>query len=170
MSPIDLDQKITFLVGRPCSGKTKTAIETCRKLLKENWNIIYYHAEGAMEAQPTEYGVETSDQLLQMRLILDLNFNLQDLEEQITRNTENQKPNGTLVVIDTLDLFDCDKDEFISLIESSNNQLDIYFLILTNIPRMYERRHRDCAEQHIRETCPLNIDNQIIVLGNFPNE
>ena len=159
--------KVTFLAGRPSSGKTKTAVDTCRCLLSEGWNVIYYHAEGSIDSQPTSYGVETPDQLLQFQLVLDLNFDLKGLTDRIHRPSENSPQAGMLVVIDTVDLFDCDREELLLLIDSLSSKPDIHFLLLTYIPRSFEKRHKDHAEQFARETYSLNIDYEVIVLGNF---
>ena len=168
MSPLRIDDKITFLSGRPCSGKTRTAIDTCETLLRKRWNIIYWHAEGPADARPTEYGVAVPDQLLQMQLITDLHFSPDDLRQRIQRPTEIIDPKGTLVVIDTLDLFDCIPEDFIPFIESFDGNKVLHFLVLTQIPRYLERKTRDHAEEFVRSTYPTKLQSQIIVLGKFP--
>ncbi len=170
MGNFDLSKNITFLSGRPSSGKTRGAIDTCRSLLKQCWNVIYWHAEGAADAHPTEYGVETPDQLLQMQLITELHFSCADLRARINRPTETINPTGTLVVIDTLDLFDCIPDDFIRFVETFEKDKKIHFLILTQIPRYLENRTRDNAEEFVRTEYPTRLDNQVFVVGNFPDE
>lgn len=167
---IELNCVITFLSGRPSSGKTRGAIETCRSLLNQNWNVIYWHAEGPAGAHPTDYGVETPEQLLQMQLITDLHFSCADLRTRINRPTETINPTGTLVVIDTLDLFDCIPDDFIQFVETFEQDKKIHFLILTQIPRYLENKTRDHAEEFVRTEYPTRLNNQVIVVGKFPDE
>ena len=170
MSPIRIDHKVTFLSGRPCSGKTRTAVATCEKLLKNGWNIIYWHGEGSLDARPTDYGVVNPDQLLQMQLITDLHFSVDDLRHRIQRPTETINSSGTLVVIDTLDLFDCIPDDFILFVETFEQDKEIHFLILTQIPKYLERRTRDHAEEFVRTAYSTSLDHKIVILGNFPDE
>ena len=169
MNPIEISQKITFLSGRPNSGKTRTAIATCEELLGKGWNIIYWHAEGPAGAHPTDYGVEVPEQLLQMQLITDLHFSCEDLRNSINRPTETISPTGTLLVIDTLDLFDSIPDDFISFLETFEQNTKLYFLVLTQIPRYLEKRTRDHAEEFVRSNYQTSVDHQIVVLGTFPN-
>lgn len=170
MIPIDINSRITFLSGRPSSGKTRTAIETCRSLLNQNWNIIYWHAEGPADTHPTAYGATTPDQLLQMQLILELHFSADDLRNRINRPTEIINPAGTLVVIDTLDLFDCIPDDFIPFMETFGQDKKLHFLILTQIPRCLENKTRDHADEFVRTAYPTKHDSQIVVVGNFPDD
>ncbi|MDZ4661472.1 MAG: hypothetical protein SGJ18_07600 [Pseudomonadota bacterium] len=165
-----LEPPLRLGYGRPCSGKTRTAIATCESLLSKNWNVIYWHAEGKEDARPTEYGVANPDQLLQMQLITDLHFSPDDLLNRIQRPTEIIDPKGTLVVIDTLDLFDCIPDDFFPFIESFDENKTLHFLILTQIPRYLERKTRDHAEEFVRSAYPTTLQHQIIVLGKFPDE
>ncbi len=170
MNHIELFHKITFLSGRPCSGKTSAAKATCEALLAKSWNIIYWHAEGLADARPTEYGVETPDQLLQMQLITELHFSADDLRNRINRPTEAINPAGTLVVIDTLDLFDCIPDDFIPFMETFEQDKKLHFLVLTQIPRYLEKKTKDHVEEFVRSAYPTRLDSQIVVLGNFPDE
>lgn len=170
MSPIEIDRKITFLSGRRCSGKTRTAIATCEVLLQKGWNVIYWHAEGPEGARPTDYGVTIPDQLLQMQLITDLHFSVEDLKRRIQRPTETIDPSGLLVVIDTLDLFDCIPDDFFPFIETFEGVKTLHFLILTQIPRYVERKTKDHAEEYVRVAYPASLDHKIVVLGKFPDE
>ena len=79
MIPIELENEITFLSGRPSTGKTNTAIGVCRNLLTKNWKVIYYHAEGSRDASPSAYGASTPDQLLSIKLVTNLFFDLDEL-------------------------------------------------------------------------------------------
>jgi hypothetical protein len=170
MIPIEQNCVITFLSGRPSSGKTRGAIETCRALLNQNWNIIYWHAEGPASAHPTDYGVETPEQLLQMQLITDLHFSCEDLRSRINRPTEAINPTGTLVVIDTLDLFDCIPDDFVQFVETFEQDTKLHFLILTQIPRYLEKKTKDHAEEFVRTAYSTRLDSQIFVVGRFSDE
>lgn len=167
MKTIEIDHKITLISGRPGSGKTRAAIEICRTLLTKNWIIIYWHAEGSERARPTEYGVETVEQLLQMQLITDPFFSPADLRARIQRPTEFVNPVGTLVVIDELDLFDCIPDDFFPFVETFSGETTLHFLVLTQLPKYLEGRTMDHAEEFIRMAYPTEIDHEIIILGNF---
>lgn len=170
MTAIDIKNRITFLSGRPSSGKTKSAVETCSELLSKNWHIIYYHAEGAVESSPSAYGARNPDQLQNIQLILDVYFNLDDLTELITDLSKNKDSAGTLVVIDYLELFDCEPPDFLEAIKCLSSIDNLHFLILTQIPRYLERKTKDHTEEYIRKTYPTGVDNQIKILGKFEGD
>ncbi len=163
--PINIKNKITFLSGRPSTGKTKSAIQTCSRLLDQNWNIIYYHAEGAFDASPSAYGARSPDQLTNIQLILDVYFNLDDLIALIANLSKDSV--GILVVIDYLELFDCEPSDFLHAIKCFSSMDNLHFLILTQIPRYLERKSKDHAEEYIRKAYPTELDHQIMVLGKL---
>lgn len=170
MTKFDLEKKITFLSGRPCSGKTMTAIQLCSDLLDKNWNVIYFHAEGASEANPCNYGPRNPDQLQNLTLITDVYFNLEELEALISQNQMETDSNGLIVVIDCLELFDCEPSELFSTISNLNSHLNPHFLILTQLPRYLEGRSKAQAEAFIRKTYPTEINHKIEVLDGFISE
>ncbi|MBY0554873.1 hypothetical protein K2P97_10120 [bacterium] len=170
MTAVYAKNRITFLSGRPSSGKTRTAIETCSELLSKNWHIIYYHAEGALGSSPSVYGARNPDQLQKIHLVLDGYFNLDDLTALITNLSKNKDSTGILVVIDYLELFDCEPSDFLHAIKCFNSIDNLHFFILTQIPRYLERKTKDHAEEYIRKTYPTELVHQIKILGNFEDD
>lgn len=170
MIPIELENEITFLSGRPSTGKTNTAIDICRNLLTKNWKIIYYHAEGSRDASPSAYGASTPDQLLNIKLVTNLFFDLDELRSAIGQIVEKDKSQPVLVVIDCLELFDCEPQELFHLISECKHFKNLRFLILTLLPRYLERKTKDHAEEHIRKTYPTGVDNQIKIVGEFAGD
>lgn len=128
MYPIDFKNKITFLSGRPSAGKTKLAIEMCSNLLSKKWKIIYYHAEGAFDTCPSSYGANNPDELQNIVLATNLYFDLDELRSLIDRNYGFDDPEGLLVVIDYLELFDCERHDLFHLISKSKNSRNLKFL------------------------------------------
>ncbi len=170
MSSILIDHKITFLSGRPSSGKTRESIEICNRLLGKNWKIIYYHAEGLLNASPSAYGASNPDQLQNIQLILDIYFSLDDLTALITNLSKNKDCTGILVVIDYLELFDCEPTDFLQTINCFSANDNLHFLILTQIPRYLERKTKEHAEEYIRSIYPTKMDHQIKILGKFEGD
>lgn len=170
MIPIELENEITFLSGRPSTGKTNTAIGICRNLLSENWKVIYYHAEGSRDASPSAYGASTPDQLLSIKLVTNLFFDLDELRSAIEQIVEEDKNKPVLVVIDCLELFDCEPQELFHLISEYKHFKNLRFLILTLLPRYLERKTKDHAEEYIRNTYPTDVENQIKILGTFAGD
>jgi DNA polymerase III delta prime subunit len=167
MNLIQLESKITFLSGRPSTGKTNTAIGICRNLLDENWKVIYYHAEGSRDASPSAYGASTPDQLLSIKLVTNLFFDLDELRSAIDEIVEEGNSQPVLVVIDCLELFDCEPQELFHLIREYKHFKSLRFLILTLLPRYLERKTKDHAEEYVRNTYPTDVENQIKILGKF---
>ncbi|MBY0552933.1 hypothetical protein K2P97_00295 [bacterium] len=170
MNSLDFKSKLTFLSGRPSTGKTNLAIELCSNLLSKNWKIIYYHAEGAIDASPSAYGARNPDQLQNINLITDLYFDLDELRALMDRSFVLESAEGLLVVIDYLELFDCEPHDLFHLIGESQNTRNLKFLILTQLPRYLERKTKDHAEEYIRNTYPTNVENQIKILGKFAGD
>jgi hypothetical protein len=166
----NFNSRLTFLCGRPASGKTTESIKTCGRLLDQNWSIIYYHAEGLPNASPSAYGAKNPDQLQNIHLVLDVYFNLEDLSALIKNHSKNKNSSGILVVIDYLELFDCEPSDFLQAIKYFNSIDNLHFLILTQIPRYLERRTKDHAEEYIRKTYPTEVDHQIKTLGKFEGD
>lgn len=170
MIPIELENEITFLSGRPSTGKTNTAIGVCRNLLTKSWKVIYYHAEGSRDASPSAYGASTPDQLLSIKLVTNLFFDLDELRSAIDELVEVDKSQPVLVVIDCLELFDCEPQELLRLISEYKHFKSLRFLILTLLPRYLERKTKDHAEEYIRKTYPTDVENQIKILGTFAGD
>jgi hypothetical protein len=169
MGPVELNKPITFLAGRPHSGMTPKAIETCRRYLHAGWNIIYYHAEGMIDADVAGYGVELTEHLQQIQLVTDLNFSIEELHNRLQRFFEARNPKGYLVVIDTLELFDCAPEDLFSFVQAYERKRAL-FLILIQLPKYLERRTRDHSKDYVRKTYPTEMDHQVIVSGDFPIE
>ncbi|MBY0384226.1 hypothetical protein K2X05_03630 [bacterium] len=146
------------------------AIEICSNLLCKNWKIIYYHAEGDTDASPSSYGASNPDQLLNINLVTNLYFDLDELRLLIDRSFRLDSPESLLVVIDYLELFDCEPYDLFHLISESKNIRNLKFLILTQLPRYLVRKTKDHAEEYIRKTYSTEIDHQIKILGKFERD
>ena len=109
MNDQNLDGRLTIIAGRPSSGKTTTAMRIAKAYLRNRTNVLFCHAEGPLLLQDTLFEFSGPDDLTFLDYIPDIFMNESDLLVKIGILSPKQE---SLVVIDTIELFDCEPNEF----------------------------------------------------------
>jgi hypothetical protein len=158
---------LMVVAGRPSSGKTRWAMRLAEEFLQRRNRVVFYQAEGPEQLEETEFEFRGPDDLVYLDYIPDIFTTDLDLLSKVHSLGRKHR---SLIVVDTLELFDCDPLDFLTVLRTSIEGTQISAVVLTQIPRHYEAKPRECAEKYVRKLLCLNAQEEVIILGDFPIE
>jgi KaiC/GvpD/RAD55 family RecA-like ATPase len=163
-----LQPGLTILSGRPSSGKTRLAMRCAEHLLRQRKNVIYFHAEGPEQIEETEFEFSGPGDLQYFQYIPDLFTTPNDLFLKLKSHSNIKSE--VILIIDTIELLEGDSIETVNLLGKAARATPNKILVLSQLPRVFESRPIECAEEFMRRKFDLKPEDTVIVLGKFPDE
>ncbi len=160
----NLYSEITIVGGRPATGKSAIARTFASSYLRRRKQVIFYHAEGPMELSESEFEFYAPDEVS----FLDYVPNIFVTGDELLNRFDSARE--SLFVIDTIELLDCEPVAFLSRLRKVLQKSRSKAIVLTQIPRSFESRPKDVAEDFVRRKLKVKSEEEIVILGDFPLE